>query len=184
MIQTAPLAPNVPGEGPRKFISPNLAYAFAFAFPAAPLQSSTIGVGEIVTIAVADGTRAPHDPGDWFAARTPARPAATGPLPIGGVSLGDMLEIEVLALEPEDPALAAPLIVTIFVMGGEAGHGPALAQFAMSAGGVVRFRAWWAGGLVSFGPVCARDERSRESGWHPVAARVTVRCMVERSRRG
>lgn len=79
MLQLAPLAPSASGEGPRAFFPQHRAYVFAFAVPAAPLLTREIVPGEIVTVAVADGVRAPHDPRDWFAARVTVRCAVTRP---------------------------------------------------------------------------------------------------------
>lgn len=103
MLQLAPLAPNAPAAAPGEPILPNRAYAYAFAFPATPLRTCEIIPGKIITVAVADGARAPHDSRNWFSVRTPAVPPVTGPLRVAGVSPGDTIEIDLLALEPDDP---------------------------------------------------------------------------------
>src|SRR5215207_7557997 len=101
MLQQTTYAPYVAGigSGPREFIQPPIPYALAFALRNAPALDTRVPLGKAVTIAVTDGTRAPHSPHDLFAARVPVIPAVTGPLCVGGVHPGDILEVEVLALE-------------------------------------------------------------------------------------
>src|SRR5215208_2346991 len=101
--------------GPTGFIQQTIPYAFTFALGNAPVLDTRIPLGKIVTVAVADGTRAEHAPHDLFARRVPVIPAVTGPVHIAGVRRGDILEIEVIALEANDPGSIGPLLTTIAV---------------------------------------------------------------------
>ena len=124
MLQHAMHIPSVAlaESGPAVFIQPIIPYAFAFALGHAPERASRIPLGKDVLIAVADGTRAPHDPHDWFAARVPVIPPVTGPVHVNGVRPGDTLEIDVIALEQDGPDLIGSLLVTIAVASGRTGR--------------------------------------------------------------
>ena len=180
MLQLATPAPHSAATGPRGFIQPPIPYAFAFALGNTPPLATRVQPGKVVAIAVMDGTRAPHPPHDLFAGRVPAVPAVTGPVRIDGVCPGDVLEVEVLALESESTGGSGSHIVGIAV----ANSGVDAVQSAIPAGGVVRVTAHQPGGLVSFGPVVRRRERIGDPPGEPVAARVTVRCTVIQSQGG
>ncbi len=183
MVQPATPAPNVAivGSGPTGFIQPAIPYAFAFALGNAPVLNTRIPLGKVVTIAVADGRRAPHASHDWFATRVPVIPAETGPVSVSGVRRGDILEIEVIALEPDDPGSSGPLLVTVAIASGRTARDADPVQAAIPAGGAVRVTARQSGGLIVFGPVVARREREGDPGGEPVAAEMMVRCTVIQS---
>jgi hypothetical protein len=166
-------------SGPTGFIQQTIPYAFAFALGNAPVLDTRMPLGKIVTVAVADGTRAPHVPHDWFAARVPVIPAVTGPVHVAGVRQGDILEIEVIALAANDSASIGPLLATVAVASDGAGRGAdPVVQSTIPAGGVVRVAARQPGGLILFGPVVARQNRNGDPRGEPVAARMMVRCTV------
>src|SRR5215217_2987557 len=137
-------------SGPTGFIQQNIPYAFAFALGNAPVLDPRIPLGKIVTIAVADGTRAPHAPHDLFARRVPVIPAVTGPVHVTGVRRGDNLEIELIALEANDSGSIGQLLATIGVASGGAGRDADPVQTAIPVGGVVRIAAPQRGGLIRF----------------------------------
>jgi hypothetical protein len=184
MLQTATRSPNVSiaESGPTGFIQPTLPYAFAFALGATPPLNTRIPLGKIVTVAVADGTRAPHAPHDLFASRVPAIPAATGPVHVAGVRRGAILEIEVLSLAANDSAATGPLLATIAVASDGAGRDADRVESTIPAGGCVRLAARHAGGLVTFGPVVTRASRHGDPRGECMAARMMVRCTVIQSR--
>ena len=115
------------------------------------------------------------------AARVPVIPAETGPVSVSGVRRGDILEIEVIALEPDDPGSVGPLLVTIAVASGRTGRDADPVQAAIPAGGAVRVTARQSGGLIVIGPVVTRRKREGDPGGEPVAARISVRCTVIQS---
>jgi hypothetical protein len=180
MLQPARRTPNVSiaESGPTGFIQPTIPYAFAFALGNAPALSTRIPLGKIVTVAVADGTRAPHADLDLFAKRVPVIPPVTGPIHVPEVRRGDILEIEVLALAANDAEAIDPLLATIAVASGGAGRGAHLVQSTVPAGGIVRLAAGQPGGLILFGPVVARRDRSKDPREELVAARMMVRCTI------
>jgi hypothetical protein len=151
---------------------------FAFALGSAPVLDTRIPLGKIVTVAVADGGRAEHDLHDMFAKRVPVIPAVTGPVHVAGVRRGDILEIEVIALEANDSGSIGPLIATIAAANRSSGPSADLVQSTISAGGAVRITAQQPGGLIEFGPVVARQTRAADLCGEPVAARMMVRCTV------
>ncbi len=165
-------------SGPAVFVQPIIPYAFAFALGHAPVRATRIPLGKDVLIAVADGTRAPHAPNDWFAARVPVFPPVTGPVHVNGVRPGDTLEIDVIALEPDGLGSIGSLMVTIAVAGGGTERGAEPLQSTMPVGGAVRVKAQHPGGLISFGPVVMRHERAGDPRREPIAARLLVRCTV------
>jgi acetamidase/formamidase len=167
-------------SGPTGFIQQNIPYAFAFALGNAPVLDPRIPLGKIVTIAVADGTRAPHAPHDLFARRVPVIPAVTGPVHVAGVRRGDILEIELIALEANGTESIGPLLVTIAVENRSSEPRANSVQSAISAGGVVRLPAQQPGGLLQFGPAVLTQGRQADARGEPVAARMRVRCTVIR----
>ena len=183
MLQPATHVPNVAlaESGPTGFIQPTVPYVFAFALGHAPAMDTHIPLGKVVTIAVADGTRAHHDPHDWFAARVPAIPAVTGPVRVTGVRQGDLLEIEVIALEPNDPGSIGPFKVTVVVASGKAGRSVDPIESTIPVGGTVRVTAQHPSAWISFGPVVTKREHNGDPRGEPVAARMHVRCTVAQS---
>src|SRR5829696_3317087 len=101
--------------GPTGLIRQTIPYAFAFALARAPVLDTRIHLGKIVTVAVADGRRAEHDLHDMFARRVPVIPAVTGHVHVAGVRRGDILEIEVIALEADESGSIGPLLATVAV---------------------------------------------------------------------
>src|SRR5215213_8015638 len=91
MVHPATQTPDVliAETGPTGFIQQAIPYVYAFALGTAPVLESRMPLGRIVSIAVADGTRAPHGPDDLFARRVPGIPAVTGPVLVTGVRRGD-----------------------------------------------------------------------------------------------
>ena len=180
MLQPASRTPNVSTaeSGPTGFIQQTIPYAFAFALGHAPILDTRIPLGRIVTVAVADGTRAPYAPHDLFAERVPVIPAVTGPVHVTGVRPGDSLEIEVIALEANDSGSIGQLLATIAVASDGAGRGADLAHSTVPAGGIVRVAARQPGGLVLFGPVIATRNRNGDPRGDLVAARMMIRCTV------
>jgi hypothetical protein len=173
-------APSPTRAAPLRCIPPGLPYAFAFALGSAPPLAARIVLGEVTLIDVTSGTDGSHGRDDWFAQRVPAIPPVTGPVRVAGVSPGDMLDVEVLAIEPGDAAMGVPLMVTIAAATGDAGRGPDVVQAAVPDGGVVRIAARRREGLLSFGPVLAGRQTGGDLLWTPVAARVSVRLSVSR----
>jgi hypothetical protein len=186
MLQPATYPPHAgcSRSGPREFIQPPIPYAFAFALKNSTALDTRLPLEKVVTIAVTNGTRAPHPPHDLFAARVPVIPAVTGPLCLVGVRPGDILEVEVLAIQPDGPGSIDSHLVTIAVATGRAEQDADPAQSAIPAGGAVRVTAGQPGGLISFGPVVPRRQRAGDSRGEPVAARVTVRCTLMTSQGG
>src|SRR5687767_10026366 len=103
---------------------------YAFALGNARVQYMRILRGKIVTVAVADGTRAPQADLNLFAQRVPVIPAVTGPVHIAGVCRGDLLEIEVITLDANDSEAIGPLLATIAVASDGTGQGADLVQSA------------------------------------------------------
>ena len=64
MLQPDRQTPNVSfaDSGPTGFIQQTIPYVYAFALGTAPVLDTRIPLGKIVTVAVADGTRAAHAP--------------------------------------------------------------------------------------------------------------------------
>jgi hypothetical protein len=180
MLQPATRTPNVhiADSGPTGFIQPTIPYGFTFALGNARTLDTRIPLGKIVTIATADGTRAPHANQDLFAKRVPVIPPVTGPVHAPEVRRGDILEIEVLAIAANDAELIGPLLATIAVASGGAGRGADPVQSTIPAGGIMRLAAGQPGGLILFGPVVARRNRNGDPRGEPVAARMMVRCTV------
>jgi hypothetical protein len=180
MLQPTTHTPNVSiaESGPTGFIQQTIPYAFAFALGSAPVLDSRMPLGRIVTVAVADGRRAPHAPDDLFASRVPGIPAVTGPVHVTGVRRGDNLEIELIALEANDSESIDQLLATITVASGDPGRGPDSVQTTIPVGGVVQMTARQPGGLIQFGPVVARRNHNGDLRGDPVAARMIVRCTV------
>jgi hypothetical protein len=183
MLRSATHTPNVSiaESGPTGFIQQTIPYVYAFALGAAPVLDSRMPLGRIVTVAVADGTRPSHAPDDLFARRVPGIPAVTGPVHVTGVRRGDNLEIELIALEPNDSGSVGQLLATIGVASGDPGRGADPVQTTLPVGGVVRMTARQPGGLFLFGPVVARRNRNGAPCEEPVAARMMVRCTVVQS---
>ena len=167
---------------PTGFIRQPIPYAYAFALGNFPVLDTRIPIGKIVTVAVADGRRAEHALEDMFANRVPVIPAVTGPVHVAGVRRGDILEIEVIALEANDSGSIGPLLATVGVANRSSQPGADAVQFSISAGGVVRVTAQQPGGLVQFGPVVAWGNRRADRCEEPVAACMMVRCTVIRTR--
>src|SRR5215213_11907122 len=165
-------------SGPTGFIQQNIPYAFAFALGNAPVLDPRIPLGKIVTIAVADGTRAPHAPHDLFARRVPVIPAVTGPVHVAGVRRGDILEIELIALEANDSGSIGSLLATVAVADRSSQPRADAVQSSISAGEAGRITAQQPGGLIVFGPVVAGRDRGTDPRGKPVAARMMVRCTV------
>ena len=180
MLQPAKRTPSVSiaESGPTGFFQQTIPYAFAFALGTTPVLDTRIPLDKIVTVAVADGTRAPHAPHDLFAKQVPVIPAVTGPVHVAGVRRGDILEIEVIALDANISESTGPLLATIAVAGDGAGRAADLVQSAIPAGGIVRMTARQPGGLVMFGPVVARRSRNGDPNGEFVSARMLVRCTV------
>jgi hypothetical protein len=159
---------------PGKLIGPRLPFAFAFALGDNPAPAAAIPSGEVVDIAVHDGTRSTVDRQDWFGARLPGAPAVTGPLTVPGLLPGDRIEVEVLTIATEDPTATGPLRVVLAV----AGSGPAGEQspvrVLVPVNSAVRLKARRAGGWLSIGPVLARGPEGGD--WRAVTARVRIRC--------
>jgi hypothetical protein len=176
MLQFATPVTVVSPAGPRQFVRSAPPFVFAFAMGGAPTRPEPIVPGEITVIEIADGACHSSRQDDWFAARVPAIPAMTGPLRVSGVAPGDILEIEVLALEPRDAVASTPLTVAIGVAG--SGVRPDRAHAAIQAGGVLRMAAERPGGLVTVGPVIPARPISGERTGAPVSAFVTVRVAV------
>jgi acetamidase/formamidase len=160
----------------RKVIRPPRPFVFAFALGDSGIVADRIIPGETVAIAVSDGKRPPQDPQNWFATRVPTTPPVTGPISVTGVRPGELIEVEVLALEPEDPIRTSCLHVTISVARDVTAHQLGPVQVVIPAGGKVRLPSSHPGGLLSFGPVLA-DMASNDTEIL-VSARVTVRCTV------
>jgi hypothetical protein len=178
MLQTTTPPSPIAAEGPRTLIQPQIPFAFAFALGDSPSLAERLIPGKFTTIAVTDGSRSPSARDDWFGARIPAAPPVTGPLHVAGVRAGDVLDVGVIGVEPVDPAITDPLLVTIAIATGETGRSLGLVQTAISAGGVARFIAQRAGGLLSFGPIVRRSDPDGDQSPNPVAALVTVRCSI------
>jgi hypothetical protein len=183
MLQPARHTPNVSfaDSGPTGFIQQTIPYAYAFALGTAPVLDTRIPLRKIVTVAVVDGTRAPHAPHDAFAKRVPVIPAVTGPVHVTGVRRGDILEIEVIALDANDSGSISQLLATIAVASSGAERVADPVQTTVPAGGVVRMTARQPGGLILFGPVVARRNRRSDLCEEPVAAQILVRCTVIRA---
>jgi len=164
---------------PTGFIRQPIPYAYAFALGTFPVLDTRIPLGKIVT--VADGRRAEHALEDMFANRVPVIPAVTGPVHVAGVRRGDILEIEVIALEANDSGSIGPLLATVAVANRNSQPRADAVQFSISAGGVVRITAQQPGGLIQFGPVVVRRDRGTDQCGEPVAARMMVRCTVVRT---
>jgi hypothetical protein len=163
--------------GPTGLIRQTIPYAFAFALGNTPVLDTRIPLGKIVTVAVADGRRAEHARHGMFARRVPVIPAVTGPVHVAGVRRGDLLEIEVIALEANGSGSVGPLLATVAANRGS-GSSADLVQSTVSAGGAVRITAQQPGGLIWFGPVVARRTPKADLCGEPVAARMMVRCAV------
>jgi hypothetical protein len=183
MLQLASHTPNVSfaESGPTGFIQQSIPYVYAFALGTAPVLDSRMPLGRIVTVAVADGARAPHAPDDPFARRVPVIPAVTGPVHVTGVRRGDGLEIELIALEANDSGSIGQLLATIAVASGGAGRGADPVQTTIPVGRVVRITARQPGGLIQFGPVVARRNPTGDPRGKPVVARMMVRCTLVQS---
>ena len=183
MLQPAAHATNVSLAefGPTSFIQQPIPYAFAFALGSAPVLDTRIPLGKIVSVAVADGRRAERALHHVFANRVPVIPAVTGPVHVAGVRRGDILEIEVIALEANDSGLIGPLLATVAVANWNSQPRADAVQFSISASGVVRITAQQPGGLIQFGPVVVRRDRGTDRCGEPVAARMMVRCTVVRA---
>ena len=164
--------------GPTGFIRQPIPYAYAFALGNAPVRATRIPLGKIVTVAVADGRRAKHALDDVFTKQVPVIPAVTGPVHVAGVRPGDVLEIEVIALEANDSGSIGPLLATVAIATKSSQSSVAPVQSSVSAGGVVRITAQQPGGSIQFGPVVARRNRREDLCEEPVAARMMVRCSV------
>ena len=178
MPRLAPPARDEPATIPRSIIRPRRPFVLAFAAPGSPRHTPRITLGEKTLVEVAGMAQRSLDPDDWFAARVPAIPPSTGPLRADGISAGDLLEIEVLALEPHGRQAPDPLLVTIAVAPDGAGSGAA--QVAIPAGGMAHMQAQRPGGLLSFGPIYAGRQRGGEHVGQPVPACLTVRVTVAR----
>ncbi len=180
MLQHATPVPNgvLAESSPTSFIRPSIPYVFAFALGHAATPNTQIPLDKAVTITVSAGTRAPHAPQDWFASRVPVIPSMNGPVRVNGVRRGDMLEIEVVTLEPDGPRSIGPLLVTIAVACGRHGRNEEPIQAMIPAGGAVRIKAQRPGALITFGPVATRQKGDSGSGRDPVGARMIVRCTV------
>ena len=180
MLQPATRTTNVSLAefGPTGLIRQTIPNAFAFALGTAPILATRIPLGKIVTVAVADGRRAEHALDDMFAKRVPVIPAVTGPVHVAGVRRGNILEIEVIALEANDSGSIDPLLATVAVAIRSSGPSADLVQSTISAGGAVRITAQQPGGLIVFGPAVARRTPKADLCGEPVAARMTVRCTV------
>jgi hypothetical protein len=184
MLQPATPTTNISTAefGPTGFIRQTIPYAYAFALGTVPVLATRIPLGKIVTVPVADGRRAEHALDDVFTRRVPVIPAVTGPVHVAGVRRGDVLEIEVIALEANDSGAIGPLLATVAVANRTSPPGANPVQSSVSAGGVVRITAQQPGGLIQFGPVVARQHRREELCEEPVAARMMVRCSVIQTR--
>jgi hypothetical protein len=180
MLQPATQTTNVSLAefGPTGLIRQTIPYAFVFALGNVPALDTRISLGKIVTVAVADGRRAEHALHDVFAKRVPLIPAVTGPVHVAGVRRGDILEIEVIALEANDSGSIGPLLATVAVANRSSGPSADQVQSTISAGGAVRVTAQQPGGLILFGPVVARRTPEADLCGEPVAARMMVRCTV------
>jgi hypothetical protein len=164
--------------GPTGFIRQPIPYAFAFALGKDPVLGTRIPLGKIITVAVADGTRAEPALHDMFANRVPVVPAVTGPVYVAGVRRGDILEIEVIALEASDSGSIGPLLATVAVANRSSEPAADAIRSAISTGGAVRITAQQPGGLILFGPVVARRDRGTGQCGKSIAARMMVRCTV------
>jgi hypothetical protein len=161
---------------PGKLIRPQQPFVFAFALGDSGTVADRIVPGEIVAIAVSDGRRPPLDPQNWFATRVPTSPPVTGPISVTGVRPGESIEVEVLALEPEEPISTRCLRVAISVARDATAQALGPVQVVVPARGMARLPTSHPGGLVSFGPVLA-DMASNDTQVL-VAGRVTIRCTV------
>lgn len=176
MLQSAPPTSLAPGDVPEKLIGPRSPFVFAFALGDAPILPQPITSGEVAEIAVHHGAPSSLADCNWFAARMPAIRPVTGPLAITGVRPGDRIELEVLTVECEDPAITGPVRVTVAIAGSEAGHADGPVQVMVPASSAVRLKAGRPGGLLSIGPVVSRQPKTRS--WQAIAARVRIRCTV------
>jgi hypothetical protein len=167
--------------GPTGFIRQPIPYAYAFALGNVPVLNTRIPLGKIVSVAVADGRRAEHALHDVFAKRVPVIPAVTGPVHVAGVRRGDILEIEVIALEANDSGSIGPLLATVAVADRSSQPRADAVQSSISAGEAVRITAQQPGGLIQFGPVVVGRDRGTDQCGEPVAARMMVRCTVVRA---
>jgi acetamidase/formamidase len=176
MLQSS--AVSVPSLGPRRTIHPHRPFAFSFAVSATRAEVEQIIPGETVVVAIHSGRAdAGGRESDWFLRRVPALPAWTGPIHIAGAVPGDLLEFEVLAIAPQTPLPGASLMVTVTVPAAT-GEWSGAVQAAVSSGGLVRLPVARSGGLVSFGPVLTRQAPGRALPADPIAAAVTVRCVI------
>ena len=173
MPQPAVLAPPVLRDAPRKLLWPRLPYVYDFALANAPAHTERIALCEPFSVVVADGTRAPHDPDDWFARRVPAIPPVTGPLQIAGIGPGDTLRVAVLALDAADLMLMPPPMLTVAIAGSR-GNGSDSAQVAIPAGGIASMPVLCPGAQLTVGPVLVGPEDGAVD--ISVAATVTLRC--------
>jgi acetamidase/formamidase len=131
---------------------------------------------EVVCIAVADGAPRPSAPSDWFTARVPTIPPHTGPLHVSGISPGDIVKVEILALAPEHPQTGGPLRATVTITPSADGRAPGPSQVVVPANSIVRLPAQRAGAMLSIGPVVLR--LAHDGSWVPIDAWVTIRCTV------
>jgi hypothetical protein len=97
------------------------------------------------------------------------------------VCRGDILDIELIALEANDSGSLGPLLATVAVANRSSGPSADPVRSTISAGGVVRIIAQQPGGLIQFGPVVPRRDRRADLYGEPVAARMMVRCTVIQS---
>ncbi len=179
MLQTTEPIFSLSGDaGEARLIRPRRPFVFAFAIDGALSCGDTLMPGEITIVDVTDGRRRHPAADDWFASRAPAIPGRTGPLHVAGVCARDILEIEVLAIEPVRLEIDAPLLVTVAVADLRPGQPARTLQAAISPGGMVSIPAARPGGPLSFGPVLIRNDNGACRTWEPVAARVRVRCSV------
>lgn len=163
-------------SGLEQGIRPEHPFVFEFAAPDTTMSKARITPGVVASVQVAGPTRGGWDADDWFAARTPAIRPVTGPIFVAGVAPGDILEIELLFLEPRAQPASAPFLATITVASGRTG-GDAL-QVAIPAGGLVRIPAQRPGGLISIGPVHSGQQLDRERACMPVPACLSIRVTI------
>jgi hypothetical protein len=194
MAQLTTIAPTPVAVEPEQIIRPRIPFAFAFAVPefgshAEQICQGEVTVieitdaeqicqGEVTVIEITDGSPHAYDSSDWFASRVPPVPPMTGPVHVVGVRQGDIVHVEVLAVAPDDPELAAPVLVSLATTIGGTGHGRNAMRAAAFAGELVRLSALHPGGLLTIGPVVARQERGGDRTWAVIAALVTIRCLV------
>jgi hypothetical protein len=178
VLPIADPAPVAPPAQPKPAIRPALPFIYTFAVGDTRTPVACVVPDEIARVDVSDGACRPPDASDWFAARTPAIPPVTGPLRVPGVAPGDILNVEVLEIEPHGVTQLTPLALVVQAAPSAAGHQGV--QATIAAGQSASVSALQPGGLLFIGPVFAQG-REIGSGIAPsIAATVSIRVTVSR----